>query len=692
MSRVNTEKADSATQQLRVSGISAPPQAIVKRKMSASNVDDAVAHKKIKMADKVAKAVKTNKPTENVKPKDDADAAEQVYCHQCRSKRTAAGTRRCTRILLPQAKKATEKQCTASYCERCLTTRYDIDVLSAARIDSCAGHKYTKSAAGSWSCPKCRDICSCSSCRHAKGLEPLGQNKHDKLEPAQTTSKTKEKSCSTAKPTDERKEKAKGTKSRVATTSATVMKQTPTERLHAHAGSSKGKGRVNPAVTLGWRHVYGDLNLDEAVLRMQIREFVVRFHHVMKPTLPKAVVEELETLASQVPFTDGDDALVGWVSEHTTKAVIVGLLSLLADGHQGVVRQKIQGAMKDARQTGVTLSKLWSVLETLRDSLRGPDAGFGANADADDEDTVLHLPDPLPLAVGTMHMTRKVRGSAGHVVGQSAQLVPVVAALVEAACATRAVHDTLDDGVQDAKEQGREMRDALKIENERWDTVRKTLGGKDKAEETKQRAAHKQNVQDIEDALKVILPAYAPRFAPLGTDTDGRLYYALTPALAQRDSAQAFLTWKAAPGMKAKPRRRRGRDIHETRTLKKWSTFVAVWGVPPEDARKEDNEDAEEEWDQDKERAERWSGFADPADIEALAVWVKGLAEAQKGKGKLSKPKIARASADRDECASGTLAKGLQDFAAALRWQLRGDDVAESGVAAKSIPCAKFYS
>ena len=45
----------------------------------------------------------------------------------------------------------------------------------------------------------------------------------------------------------------------------------------------------------------------------------------------------------------------------------------------------------------------------------------------------------------------------------------------------------------------------------------------------------------LEQAQRVISHAYALRFVPLGTDHDGRIYFALTPSVAEREVAAALL-------------------------------------------------------------------------------------------------------------------------------------------------------
>jgi hypothetical protein len=46
---------------------------------------------------------------------------------------------------------------------------------------------------------------------------------------------------------------------------------------------------------------------------------------------------------------------------------------------------------------------------------------------------------------------------------------------------------------------------------------------------------------NIDNALKIIGSSFAPRFTSLGTDDDGRVYYALSPGVAEREAALEYL-------------------------------------------------------------------------------------------------------------------------------------------------------
>jgi hypothetical protein len=111
------------------------------------------------------------------------------------------------------------------------------------------------------------------------------------------------------------------------------------------------------------------------------------------------------------------------------------------------------------------------------------------------------------------------------------------------------------------------------------------------------------------------------RFAPIGTDDEGRVYYALSPGLTERESAAALINGNAPK----KPRRRGGPggsvylDEEERKLFIKWSWFVAVWGKIPEGATIATDEGKDEEADDGE---EKWWGFWEPEKIRELALWI----------------------------------------------------------------------
>jgi len=66
---------------------------------------------------------------------------------------------------------------------------------------------------------------------------------------------------------------------------------------------------------------------------MYIRETVLRFSSLMEPQIAKGNLDELDFIAGKSESSD-EEEFVGWISEMALKAVLVGLVSLLADGEE----------------------------------------------------------------------------------------------------------------------------------------------------------------------------------------------------------------------------------------------------------------------------------------------------------------------------------------------------------------------
>jgi hypothetical protein len=139
------------------------------------------------------------------------------------------------------------------------------------------------------------------------------------------------------------------------------------------------------------------------------------------------------------------------------------------------------------------LNKIWAILSTLRDSLDGSGSESSDTSSSSDSEMILTFPDPLPppasVAVYNTRNTRssKVTGNAGTpvYVVNSAQMVPVLVALTDAALETEDVREEIESGVKDGREKVREARECGKKENERWEKEKKDTEGamKDKEKE-----------------------------------------------------------------------------------------------------------------------------------------------------------------------------------------------------------------
>jgi hypothetical protein len=134
----------------------------------------------------------------------------------------------------------------------------------------------------------------------------------------------------------------------------------------------------------------------------------------------------------------------------------------------------------------------------------------------------------------------------------------------------------------------------------------------------------------LEQALRVTSHAYALRFAPLGTDHEGRIYFALTPSVAEREVAAALLAGDMTKGGKAQGRAVVSAD--ERSALRRWGWFISVWGKKPVDGVVPAGEDDGED-DDDVEDVGRWWGIWQPDEIRRLADWIankNGIAEGKR--------------------------------------------------------------
>ncbi|KAF5380578.1 hypothetical protein D9615_004650 [Tricholomella constricta] len=606
-----------------------------------------------------------------------------IYCHQCSQKRDAFSSILCTSISATKLK-GVEKRCNVKFCGPCLKRRYGEDAIEL----KAQGAKNSEKGTYTFKCPKCRDICTCHKCRKAKGLEPLG---HTRKTAGGPVSKAGIPNNSIQEPTQARKTKVEVVILMASPASSSAKRaalapkgayrkvtETPSTTKAAVPVQKKPKQQLlpQPLPVLNWTAVPTALDRDDAETRFQIREFVLRFAAIMEPTIPKAQLAELD----DVGCSDGEEELAPWVSEACARSMILGLLGMLAD-KDASIEKPVKSAIREIRAAGHNLNKIWPILAQMHDAIV-----FGA--DNQDDAAVLSFPDPLPPPSSiTARVTRSARESSGSrpsiTIAATAQMVPVVAALVEAAFETAAVREELENGVKEAKEATREVKECLKAENERWDAERKELedamkGTEKEGEKAKtktppeikdRRKAHKRRMQSLENALKVLSPGFASRFAPLGTDSAGRVFWALSPGVYERKAALDFIA-SATSGFKdTKKARQRGSilaNVEDPSATSDWSCFVAVWGKrfpaaikPPQGKGKA--KAADDVAEEDDEAVEQWWGFYQPGEIRKVANWI-------------------RIDAGIDACgdADGTkplaaLVKGLNEYAALLEWRVKED-------------------
>lgn len=94
----------------------------------------------------------------------------------------------------------------------------------------------------------------------------------------------------------------------------------------------------------------------------------------------------------------------------------------------------------------------------------------------------LSFPDPLPppesvFIIRTRSGANQLNMGSINVL-RTAQLVPVISAIVDAAVESEAVRQELEAGIQESKERVKEAREAHRIENERFEQEKEREKGK----------------------------------------------------------------------------------------------------------------------------------------------------------------------------------------------------------------------
>jgi hypothetical protein len=84
--------------------------------------------------------------------------------------------------------------------------------------------------------------------------------------------------------------------------------------------------KVIPA--LKWIKIPVNFDRKEAEARFGIREFMMRFACIMEPPIAKVHLMELEDISGKC--LEDEDEMVGWVGEACVRAIILGVLGLLA--------------------------------------------------------------------------------------------------------------------------------------------------------------------------------------------------------------------------------------------------------------------------------------------------------------------------------------------------------------------------
>ncbi|KAK0504839.1 hypothetical protein EDD18DRAFT_1126676 [Armillaria luteobubalina] len=566
--------------------------------------------------------------------------APGLFCHQCNKKRDPADCLQCT-AMRTRSGQVMSRRCAVKFCRSCLKNRYDQNLDTLKLFAGSVGEEgHIKEAGYVFRCYKCRDICNCWRCRKVKGLAPIG----NRLQIA-------------------RKEGNKPSGSKIANTLSSVnnnSKEPTSNKIHT-ASVKKTKKRVMPNVT--WTSLKSNLGAADAEARIFIREFVLRFAQAMGSAISKAHLEEMALIGGKGRASD-DDALVEWVSEPAVKSILLWLLGLLSyeEGDESI-EKLIKVCSKDIRGSGANLNKMWDSLAVLRHSIENTNCA-------------IFIPNPLPCSDSAVtHNTRSCRGSNrpddSIFIASSAQLVPVVLSLIDSVLQTQTIRTEIEDGVKLGKDQTREKQEAARKEHERWEGMKRPTDNKKgpEAQELKvKRREHKEIIQSLDSALKVVSHDFSVRSGPLGIDGDGRVYWALSPGINDRQYAMQYVSAMAAGTKKPKKGKGCTRAGQDESSLSDWSSSIAVWGQKPKTATlstvSEDDSDEDAEMDQ-------WWGFSDPEGIRKLADWlfiVSGLEE----DGPENSPTDGEAVRNNDSIKE--LVQNLKEYATVLAWRCKDEN------------------
>ncbi|PIL35898.1 hypothetical protein GSI_01558 [Ganoderma sinense ZZ0214-1] len=681
-----------------------------------------------------------------------------LRCHQCARLVDPSAIAQCT-FTRPKG-----ERCTLKYCKACLRNRYQQDIadVKSQSPEGCPDEVKAKHASGTeyiFQCPRCQGECNCRGCRKVMGLpatgdlnllarkvakqatnDPVALKTSDGAGPSTALTKLVPPK-KTGVPSDKIKDtKAKSKLINSVKTKAAAKPKAGPSRLKPHVLIPPSPYKTGTLVAKKpqvvkkptpppkpipkplWSLVSTPLTFDGAVERMHIREFLLRFAHLAD--IARSHLEELEELAASDPYLEAADndeesdapQLVGWISEAALRAILIGVLTLLsndaaesedhvedrdADERAGDA-SALTTAIQQVRGSGAHVSKMWAALETLRSS------------------SSLAFPDALPAPANTLQRSTRTsrngpNASTSTVISTS-QLVPVLAALVEAALRTHAVQDDFERAVGQERDLARAARDLAAAENARHKASKDAILAKDKrqgvrAEQRAEREAHEAALAGVECAHRLAAAECVPRFGPLGRDAEGRVYFAVTPGVVEREAAVELL--EGGEGGVRFGRRKGVGEKGERGRMRFWSWFVAVWGRRPEGALVAKSEGAEEvaegeekegesvekvaeegekkvdgdDRQAEDEDTEQWWGFWEPEEIAKLAEWlamrhginlekklvpkssedttILGVTEAQKG-DKPSKfrgrPSIASSAASSARASFANVSDSEDDF------------------------------
>jgi hypothetical protein len=221
---------------------------------------------------------------------------------------------------------------------------------------------------------------------------------------------------------------------------------------------------------------------------------------------------------------------------------------------------------------------------------------------------------------------------------------------------------------------------------------------------------HKRKLTDIDYALDLISVSYTSRCTPLGTDLDGRIYWALTPGFAEFEASRDLLA-AGDEDTKKDGRRKTARRAQVSSVpnagrrgeMVDWPFLLAVWGRPPAGVevmrrvRGDGDDEAEVDYDND----EYWWGFWNPADVLKLAEWIAMThnldEDADQSTSRTQSSGKQKKGSTPARSSLLALVTSLREHSKLLEWRVRNVDLTaavgkEAGVKQPgTVPPSRFY-
>ncbi|KAF8320696.1 hypothetical protein DL93DRAFT_2152611 [Clavulina sp. PMI_390] len=334
-----------------------------------------------------------------------------------------------------------------------------------------------------------------------------------------------------------------------------------------------------------------------------IREFTHRFHAQLK-----IARLHLDTLNLFEPIT-----------EQTCKALLIGLLNIVyTDEKSAEPRKLFAQSLKTLKGAKINLDDMLTAIRDVEHLL------------------TVALADPLSQDVldDSLLVRRTTRTGPQDIVHPD-QLIPVIISLMEEALHTSGIRQELDDGMKEMVRIKKDRAAEVAAETERFTALKNEANEeRDKAKQNlphdaawqaklkEARDSHKVNSTEIAVRYNAELQGHTLRFGSLGTDHDGRTYYALSHPRAIASGPTK------TKGRKPKPTAPSPPSPAERESLANWAYFVFVWGKRPASASAVRSGGGASEASNPKadKDIERWWAFSTSESIHVLSKWISTTA------------------------------------------------------------------